>query len=187
MRRKSSPAKGPPAVPVCSPSCCTQAANCSGAIGCAIGEGGAGCDAADAGADAATAGAGAWASREEERSSAPAKTAALRLEKSDAMVNARGSAQYRVAPGSTARDCTTMQRIPTPSSTTVSQRPVLLQTISLLPSLERQLAETYEVHRLPAAAAERDAFLSARGAQFDGLVTSAANGADAALIAALPK
>ena len=69
----------------------------------------------------------------------------------------------------------------------MSQRPVLLQTISLLPSLERQLAETYDVHRLPAAGAERDAFLAARGAEFDGLVTSAANGADAALIAALPK
>lgn len=80
-----------------------------------------------------------------------------------------------------------MQRIPTLTSPAVSQRPVLLQTISLLPSLERQLAETYEVHRLPAAGAERDAFLAARGAEFDGLVTSAANGADAALINALPK
>ncbi|MCE3271512.1 MAG: putative D-isomer specific 2-hydroxyacid dehydrogenase [Ramlibacter sp.] len=80
-----------------------------------------------------------------------------------------------------------MQRIPTLTSTAVSQRPVLLQTISLLPSLERQLAETYDVHRLPAAGPERDAFLAARGAEFDGLVTSAANGAGAALIAALPK
>jgi lactate dehydrogenase-like 2-hydroxyacid dehydrogenase len=69
----------------------------------------------------------------------------------------------------------------------MSPRPVLLQTISRLPSLERQLAETYTVHRLPPAGAERDAFLAARGAEFDGLVTSAANGADAALIAALPK
>ena len=33
----------------------------------------------------------------------------------------------------------------------MSQRPVLLQALSLLPSLEKQLAETYTVHRLPPA------------------------------------
>jgi hydroxypyruvate reductase len=66
-------------------------------------------------------------------------------------------------------------------------RPVLLQTLSLMPFLERQLAETYTVHRLPAEGAERDAFLAARGAEIDGLVTSAAGGVNAALIAALPK
>ncbi|HEX2546337.1 MAG TPA: 2-hydroxyacid dehydrogenase [Ramlibacter sp.] len=66
-------------------------------------------------------------------------------------------------------------------------RPVLLQTVALLPSLERQLAETYTVHRLPAPGAERDSFLQQRAAEFDGLVTSAATGANAALIAALPK
>jgi lactate dehydrogenase-like 2-hydroxyacid dehydrogenase len=66
-------------------------------------------------------------------------------------------------------------------------RPVLLQTIGLMPALERQLAETYTVHQLPAAGPERDAFLATRGAEFDGVVTSAAGGASAALIAALPK
>ena len=69
----------------------------------------------------------------------------------------------------------------------MSQRPVLLQALSLLPSLEKQLAETYTVHRLPPAGPERDAFLAARGAEFDGLVTSAAGGATAALIDALPR
>jgi hydroxypyruvate reductase len=68
----------------------------------------------------------------------------------------------------------------------MNQRPVLLQALSLLPSLERQLAENYTVHRLPPAGAERDAFLAARAGEFDGLVTSAAGGAKAALIDALP-
>jgi hydroxypyruvate reductase len=68
----------------------------------------------------------------------------------------------------------------------MTQRPVLLQALSLLPSLEKQLAETYTVLRLPAAGPERDAFLAARGAEFEGLVTSAAGGATAALIDALP-
>jgi len=66
-------------------------------------------------------------------------------------------------------------------------RPVLLQALPLLPSLERQLAEHYTVHRLPAAGPERDAFLAAHGGTFDGLVTSAGGGASAALIAALTK
>jgi lactate dehydrogenase-like 2-hydroxyacid dehydrogenase len=57
----------------------------------------------------------------------------------------------------------------------------------MLPFLEQQLAENYTVHQLPPAGAERDAFLAARGGEFDGLVTSAAGGADAALIGALPK
>lgn len=69
----------------------------------------------------------------------------------------------------------------------MSPRPVVLQALSLLPSLERQLNETYTVHRLPPAGAERDAFLAARGGEFDALVTSAAGGADAKLINALPK
>lgn len=69
----------------------------------------------------------------------------------------------------------------------MTARPVLLQAVSLLPALERQLAETYIVHRLPPAGPEREAFLKARGAEFDGLVTSANNGADAALIGALPR
>lgn len=69
----------------------------------------------------------------------------------------------------------------------MSQAPVLLQTVALLPSLERQLAERYTVHRLPPPGAERAAFLAARGAEFEGLVTSAATGFDAALLAGLPK
>lgn len=66
-------------------------------------------------------------------------------------------------------------------------RPVLLQTIALLPSLERALAESYIVHRLPGPGPERDAFLAERGAEITGVVTSAASGVDAALIGALPK
>lgn len=66
-------------------------------------------------------------------------------------------------------------------------RPVLLQALPLMPALERELAETYTVHHLPPAGAEREAFLAARGAEFDGLVTSANGGADAALLAALPR
>lgn len=66
------------------------------------------------------------------------------------------------------------------------QRPVLLQALALTPFIEKNLAENYEMHRLPPAGAEREAFLAARGADFVGLVTSAAHGADAALLAALP-
>jgi lactate dehydrogenase-like 2-hydroxyacid dehydrogenase len=66
-------------------------------------------------------------------------------------------------------------------------RPVLLQTVTLPPALERELDESYSIHRLPAPGAERDAFLAARGGEFEGMVTSAATGADAALIAALPR
>ena len=69
----------------------------------------------------------------------------------------------------------------------MNQRPVLLQVLPLLPALERELAENYTVHRLPAAGPERDAFLAARGGEFEGLVTSAQGGASTALIAALPK
>ncbi|MCG2591873.1 2-hydroxyacid dehydrogenase [Ramlibacter sp. XY19] len=67
------------------------------------------------------------------------------------------------------------------------QRPVLLQALALTPALERGLAESYEVHKLPPAGAERTAYLAEHGARFEGLVTSAAHGADAALIDALPK
>ena len=61
----------------------------------------------------------------------------------------------------------------------MTDRPVLLQTIALLPSLERALAESYIVHRLPGRGPERDAFLAERGAEITGVVTSAASGADA--------
>jgi hydroxypyruvate reductase len=65
-------------------------------------------------------------------------------------------------------------------------KPALLQVLPLLPALERGLAENYVVHKLPPAGPERDAFLAARGAEFDGMVTSAQGGASAELIAALP-
>jgi len=64
---------------------------------------------------------------------------------------------------------------------------MLLQALRLLPALEKQLAELYDVHLLPPAGPEREAFLAARGGEFEGLVTSAAAGADAALLAALPR
>ena len=69
----------------------------------------------------------------------------------------------------------------------MTTRPVLLQALPLLPSLERQLAETYTVHKLPPAGPDRAAFLAARAGEFEGLVTSAAGGADASLIDALPR
>ncbi|HET8748226.1 MAG TPA: NAD(P)-dependent oxidoreductase, partial [Ramlibacter sp.] len=69
----------------------------------------------------------------------------------------------------------------------MNDRPVLLQALPLMPSLERQLAERYTVHRLPAPGPDREAYLRERGAGYDGLVTSAAHGADAALINALPR
>jgi hydroxypyruvate reductase len=63
----------------------------------------------------------------------------------------------------------------------------LLNTGRLPPALEGRLADAYEVTQLPADKSERAAFLAARGADFTALVTSAALGADAALLAALPK
>ena len=66
-------------------------------------------------------------------------------------------------------------------------KPVLLQVLPLLPALERGLAENYTVHKLPPAGPEREAFLAARGGEFEGVVTSAQGGASASLIAALPK
>jgi len=64
-------------------------------------------------------------------------------------------------------------------------RPRLLQVIRLLPALEQRLAATYDLHRLTDEA-DPQAFLARQGGDFSGLVTSAALGADAALIAALP-
>lgn len=63
----------------------------------------------------------------------------------------------------------------------------LLKAGQLPPALEGRLADAYEVAQLPAEKSERAAFLAARGADFPALVTSAALGADAALLAALPK
>lgn len=62
----------------------------------------------------------------------------------------------------------------------------LLKAGQLPPALEGRLADAYEVAQLPAEKSERAAFLAARGADFPALVTSAALGADAALLAALP-
>ena len=61
----------------------------------------------------------------------------------------------------------------------------LLQNGPLLPALEARLAAEYQLHRL-ADAADRSAFLAAHGGEFSALATSAAVGADAALIDALP-
>ena len=65
-------------------------------------------------------------------------------------------------------------------------KPRLLQNLKLLPALEARLAQTFDVHRLHEEP-DRAAFLAAHGGEFEGLVTSAAVGADAALIGALPK
>lgn len=61
----------------------------------------------------------------------------------------------------------------------------LLQNIRLLPALEARLADFYSVHRLTDEA-DPQAFLAAHGSEFSGVVTSAAWGVDAALMAALP-
>ena len=69
----------------------------------------------------------------------------------------------------------------------MNDRPAVLQALPLLPWLERQLAERYAVRRLPAPGPDREAFLREHGAGFEALVTSAAHGANAALIGALPR
>jgi lactate dehydrogenase-like 2-hydroxyacid dehydrogenase len=69
----------------------------------------------------------------------------------------------------------------------MQQRPVLLQVLPLMPALERGLAERYTVHKLPPAGAGREVFLSQRGEEFEGVVTSAQGGAGTALISALPR
>ena len=68
----------------------------------------------------------------------------------------------------------------------MSQKPLVLQALPLLPWLEERLHAQYAVTRLPAAGPERDAFLAARGGEFGALITSAAHGATAALLDALP-
>lgn len=62
----------------------------------------------------------------------------------------------------------------------------VLQLGPLLPALEKRLAAQYDVHPLWTEA-DPKAFLAQRGGDFTALVTSARYGADAALIAALPK
>ena len=62
----------------------------------------------------------------------------------------------------------------------------LLQALPLPPALQSRLDAEFDMTLLPPVA-EREAFLQARGAEFSGLVTTAAVGADAALIEALPQ
>jgi hydroxypyruvate reductase len=64
-------------------------------------------------------------------------------------------------------------------------KPRLLQHGRLLPALEAQLAEHFDLHGLWREA-DPKAFLARHGAEFVGLATSARFGADAALIDALP-
>ncbi|MBX3606564.1 MAG: 2-hydroxyacid dehydrogenase [Piscinibacter sp.] len=61
----------------------------------------------------------------------------------------------------------------------------ILQAGRLLPSLERRLAEEFDLHLL-ANEADPPAFLAARGHEFVGFVSSAGIGASAALMDALP-
>lgn len=61
----------------------------------------------------------------------------------------------------------------------------VLQGGRIPPALAKRLAEHFDLVEL-SAQPDRAAFLAAEGASFSGLVTSAAVGADAALIAALP-
>jgi lactate dehydrogenase-like 2-hydroxyacid dehydrogenase len=74
-----------------------------------------------------------------------------------------------------------------PETSRMTARPSLLQALRLMPTLEQKLQQDYDVQRLPAPGAERDAFLAAHGGRFEALATSAAVGADAALIGALPR
>jgi lactate dehydrogenase-like 2-hydroxyacid dehydrogenase len=69
--------------------------------------------------------------------------------------------------------------------TSSASRQRLLQNTRLLPALEARLAAAYDVHCLSDEVDPR-AFLAKHGADFTGLVTSAAVGADAALFGALP-
>jgi lactate dehydrogenase-like 2-hydroxyacid dehydrogenase len=64
-------------------------------------------------------------------------------------------------------------------------KPRLLQQGRLLPALEAQLTEHFDLHGLWREA-DPKAFLARHGAEFVGLATSARFGADAALIDALP-
>jgi hydroxypyruvate reductase len=67
----------------------------------------------------------------------------------------------------------------------MTPRPRLLQTLPLQPALETRLQRDYDIVRLPAPP-EQPAFLAREAAGIVGIVTSAAVGANAALIEALP-
>ena len=64
-------------------------------------------------------------------------------------------------------------------------RPRILQNGPLLPNLEKQLGEHFDLHALHQES-DRDAFLATNGASFVGIVTSARFGASVALMDALP-
>ncbi|HSI53908.1 MAG TPA: NAD(P)-dependent oxidoreductase, partial [Ramlibacter sp.] len=61
----------------------------------------------------------------------------------------------------------------------------VLQAGSVMPALEAALAAQFETHSL-AKEADPKAFLAAHGSRFQALVTTSKNGADAALMDALP-
>ncbi len=67
----------------------------------------------------------------------------------------------------------------------MTSRPCLLQNTALPPALDARLEAAFDVVRLPSPPAAAG-LLAEQGARFEGLVTSAAVGADAALMAALP-
>ena len=64
-------------------------------------------------------------------------------------------------------------------------KPKLLQNLKLVPALEARLAAAFDMHRI-SDEADPQAFLAKHGADFVGLVTSAAVGVSAERIAALP-
>lgn len=69
----------------------------------------------------------------------------------------------------------------------MSDKPRILQALRLLPWLEAQLAQDYEVVHLPAEPQARQQFLKEQGADFGLLVTSAAHGIGNDVLEALPK
>lgn len=64
-------------------------------------------------------------------------------------------------------------------------KPKLLQNLKLVPALEARLAAAFDMHRI-SDEADPQAFLAKHGADFVGLVTSAAVGVSSERIAALP-
>lgn len=69
----------------------------------------------------------------------------------------------------------------------MTQRHAALQIVKLTPWLEERLRASFDITLLPPEGAERDAFVAARGGEFEAVVTSAARGISNALIDALPK
>ncbi len=65
-------------------------------------------------------------------------------------------------------------------------RIALLQLEAMLPERQGRLEQLYEVHRLPAEAAARDALLAEHGARLRGVVTGGGSGITPALVERLP-